>query len=122
MDQAPASLGPAAASPLSVLEAEAARLENAAAKLKQSNAELRSAMEEGEAGEAEWRTYREAINENLPVIAKYVARAEALREEIEKCKGGGGGGPSEPERMAVEGEGPPPPPPGQASAGEGVWL
>jgi hypothetical protein len=87
------------ACPVSVLETEKARLENAVTKLRESNAALRAAAAD-EADEGEARALRAAVNENLPIIAKYTARAAALGEEIERAKAGAG--PSEPERMAEE--------------------
>ena len=128
-----------AASPLSVLEAEKAHLERAAAKLRESNAELKAALAEAAAEDA--ADLKAAFNENIPIIAKYTARAAALEEEIRRCQraagmvvdgesggGMGGGVVTEPERVEVEGmeeDAPAPAPatmPGPPGAADGVWL
>lgn len=128
----------AAASPLSILETEKARLENAVAKLKDSNAELKAALASADPADA--GELRAALNENMPIIAKYIARAVALGEEINRCKraaeagcegGGEVAGASEPERVETGGEaegagpgaaGPAAHEPGPPGAADGVWL
>lgn len=133
----------AAASPLSILEAEKTHLEKAAQKLRESNAQLKAAMGEAAPEDAATRLeLKAAFEENIPIIAKYTARAAALEEEIRRCKraagvvvegdsggGGGGGVPSEPARVQVEGmeedAAPAPAPatmPGPPGAADGVWL
>ena len=133
-----------AASPLSVLEAEKAHLEKAAAKLRASNAELKAALAVAAGEDA--AELKLAFCENIPVIAKYTARAAALGEEIARCRraagmvevegeSGAGAGASEPEQVEVEEEGvggapapaaPPAPAaaaaPGPPGAADGVWL
>lgn len=111
----------AAASPLSVLAAEKERLENAVSKLKDSNAELKAALAAADPADA--GELRAALNENLPIIARYIARAAALGEEIDRCKRAAGvgagcapgaGGTSEPERVEAAAAG------GQQAGGAGT--
>lgn len=86
------------------LEAQKHQLENAVAHLCRSNAELKEAIAaEGDSD----RTFKEAIEENIVIIAKYRARIESLEKEIDNMRkgfinlgnqatiaveGGGGGG------------------------------
>lgn len=88
--------GNGAPADLSELEVERDRVLRSAAKLEESNAELKAALARG--GEDEDGELRAAFGENIVVIAKYRARAAALEEEVRKAKGLRGSGAS----VAVE--------------------
>ena len=81
---------------LSELEVERDRVLRSAAKLEESNAELKDAIARGE--DAGCGELRAAFGENIVVIAKYRARAAALEEEVRKARGVRGSGAS----VAVE--------------------
>ena len=81
---------------LSELEVERDRVLRSAAKLEESNAELKAAIAAGE--DADDRELRTAFGENIVIIAKYRARAAALEEEARKARGVRGSGAS----VAVE--------------------
>ena len=85
---------------LSELEMERDRVLRSAAKLEESNAELKAAIAAGEDDDAAGggRELRTAFGENIVVIAKYRARAAALEEEVRKARGVRGSGAS----VAVE--------------------
>lgn len=77
----------------SALEQERDRLRNALAQLERSNAELRRELDAQRAQGAPLdRDYKEALEDNLVVVAKYRARVAALEEEIRRVKAGGGDG------------------------------
>lgn len=80
---------------LSELEIERERVLRSAAKLEESNAELKAAMARGDDDDGELRA---AFGENIVVIAKYRARAAALEKEVRKARGVRGSGAS----VAVE--------------------
>jgi hypothetical protein len=88
----------AAATDSSALEHERDRLQNALAQLERSNGELRRELDAQRAqGLPLDRDYKEALEDNLVVVAKYRARVAALEEEIRRVKSGaaegeGGGG------------------------------
>ena len=88
--------GNGAPADLSELEVERDRVLRSAAKLEESNAELKAALARG--GEDEDGELRAAFGENIVVIAKNRARAAALEEEVRKAKGLTGSGAS----VAVE--------------------
>jgi len=71
------------ASASSLLEEEMAKLENAVAHLLRSNQEIKEELSE-HGRDPELKT---AMEENIVIIAKYRARIESLREEINKAKG-----------------------------------
>jgi hypothetical protein len=97
---------PPAAPPPSALEQERNRLANALAQLERSNAELRRELDAArDGGRPPDRDYKEALQDNLVVVARYRARVAALDEEIEKVTRGaaaaaGGGGAFGPPRDA----------------------
>lgn len=68
---------------LQALQAERNRLHRAVCRLKESNAELKAELEK----EFD-RDYKEAIQDNIPVIAKYTARIASLEEEIDELQRG----------------------------------
>uniref|UniRef100_A0A1D2AEQ9 Uncharacterized protein n=1 Tax=Auxenochlorella protothecoides TaxID=3075 RepID=A0A1D2AEQ9_AUXPR len=68
---------------LQALQAERNRLHRAVCKLKASNAELKAELDK----EFD-RDYKEAIQDNIPVIAKYTARVASLDEEIAELQAG----------------------------------
>jgi len=102
----------AAPAPQSALEQERDRLANALAQLARSNAELQRELDAArDGGRPLDRDYKEALQDNVVVVARYRARVAALEEEIEKVKrgaapvvegagGGGGGGAFGPPRDA----------------------
>lgn len=63
---------------ISEMEAEKIRLENSVGHLQRSIVELKEAIEEGDPD----REFKQAIEENIVVIAKYKARIERLDKEI----------------------------------------
>ncbi|GAB4820504.1 hypothetical protein N2152v2_007550 [Parachlorella kessleri] len=67
-----------------LLEQERSRLQNAVDHLQQSNMELKSAI--AETGPD--KDFKEAIEENIVVIAKYKARIERLDKELAELKRG----------------------------------
>uniref|UniRef100_A0A383VKG6 Uncharacterized protein n=1 Tax=Tetradesmus obliquus TaxID=3088 RepID=A0A383VKG6_TETOB len=68
----------------SLLEIERDRLLGSISHLERSVDELKAAI----AAEGPDQDYRDAINENVVVIAKYRARVAALEEEIQRVKSG----------------------------------
>lgn len=68
----------------SLLEIERDRLLGSISHLERSVDELKAAI----AAEGPDQDYRDAINENVVVIAKYKARLAALEEEIQRVKSG----------------------------------
>ena len=84
---------------LSELEVERERVLRSAAKLEESNAELKAAIARGEDdGADDHGELRAAFGENIVIIAKHRARAAALEEEVRRAKGVRGSGAS----VAVE--------------------
>lgn len=65
------------------LEGERDRLQNAVTKLRESNAILKAELEK----EFD-RDYKQAIEDNIPLIASYTARIERLEREIKDLKRG----------------------------------
>lgn len=96
----------------SVLEAERDRLLNSIAHLTRSNAELREAL--GATGPD--RDFKQAIEENIVVLARYRARVEALEAEIRRAKGQPEI-PIEPVQLRPAAQPPQPPPTSQPQAG-----
>jgi hypothetical protein len=95
MAPAPAQHATAAAAepPQSALEQERDRLANALAQLERSNGELRRELDDQRArGVPLDRDFKDALQDNVVVVAKYRARVAALDEEIRRVKGGGAGG------------------------------
>lgn len=72
------------ASEQTVLEIEIERLKNATQHLERSNRELKEAMAEQEVKDPD---FKEALQENIVVIAKYRARIVSLEEELKRMKG-----------------------------------
>lgn len=70
--------------PEPILKTEIDAVRNSLQHLERSNAELRKAIEENGPDP----DFRQAINENIVVIAKRRARLEALEEELRKMTGG----------------------------------
>ncbi|CAG9466715.1 unnamed protein product [Pedinophyceae sp. YPF-701] len=112
----------------SVLEAEAGRLSNSISHLERSIREIKQAIaEEGPCVE-----YKEAVGENIVLIAKQKAALAAIEEQIRKAKGADA--PIEPQGMEVDGSAEDPhargdrqpqhgaAPPQGGAGGEGAWM
>jgi hypothetical protein len=74
------------ASQRQALRQEIARLRNASTHLESSNVELKAAL----AADPGDQDFKDAIGENIAVIAKYRARVAALQQELEAAGGGCG--------------------------------
>mmetsp|Transcript_26088 Transcript_26088/g.67434 ORF Transcript_26088/g.67434 Transcript_26088/m.67434 type:complete len:130 (+) Transcript_26088:404-793(+) len=67
-----------------VLQEELSRLENAVRHLRRSNTEMKEAL----ASEGPDRDLKEAIEENIVTIAKYVADIDGIQQQLRDLRGG----------------------------------
>ena len=74
----------------SVLELEIEELENACKHLRRSNQEIEQFLSEGGGAEDEDGTFKNAIEENIRVIAQKEAKIESLKDQLRRAVSGTG--------------------------------